>query len=379
MDPTVSILIPYYNDGAYLKASIQSVLDSTYTDFELILLDHASTDEETVKIAHSFSDPRIKHIRMEKNLGAGSGLLLIEFLKHAKGKYVKLFCADDMMLPDGLETLVNFMENNPDKDFAFGNMEYVDENGKKMNENWFQNREGFNINNNEIDELITFSKGIGHLPFPACISKTDCFKHIEIEKVFMMVYDMTLWVRFLLNGYKIAFINKAVVNYRINSNQLSSVSHMQKVLQISGFESIEYCRMFYGIHTISLLQQIFPTKFALDLKEGEEKFIPFVVAHHYATSSMIFYETFGRIELYKMLNDDETRTEIENRFNFGIKEFRDIYSSLDIKVETTYNLQNHIFDKKAKKLAILQIIYIFLYKITHWSVLKKSKKKKYTA
>ena len=49
MDPTVSILIPYYNDGEYLKASIQSVLDSTYTDFELILLDHASTDEETVK------------------------------------------------------------------------------------------------------------------------------------------------------------------------------------------------------------------------------------------------------------------------------------------------------------------------------------------
>lgn len=379
MDPTVSILIPYYNDGAYLKASIQSVLDSTYTDFELILLDHASTDEETVKIAHSFSDPRIKHIRMEKNLGAGSGLLLLEFLKHAKGKYVKLFCADDMMLPDGLETLVNFMENNPEKDFAFGNAEYVNENGECLNEDWFCNREGFDIKNNEVDELILYSKGIGHLPYPANICKTDLFKHIQIEKVFMMVYDMMLWCRLLLNGYKIAFINKAVIKYRIHSKQMSSTSHMDKVLHISGFEAIEYCRMFYEIKTVSLLKKIFPTKYTLALSDDEQKFIPFVVAHHYATSSIIPHQTFGRIELYKMMNDDETRTEIENRFNFRIKEFRDIYSSLDIKVETTYNLQNHIFDKKAKKLSILQIIYIFLYKITHWSVLKKSKKKKYTA
>ena len=169
MFPTVSILIPYYNDGKNLRDSIQSVLDQTYTDFELILLDHASTEQETVDIAYSFPDPRIKHIRMKKNLGAGSGLLLLEFLKHARGKYIKLFCADDIMLPDGLETLVDFMENNPDKDFAFGNMDYVDENGKPLNENWFHERCKFNINNNESDELALFANGVGHLPFPACI------------------------------------------------------------------------------------------------------------------------------------------------------------------------------------------------------------------
>lgn len=369
----VSILIPYYNDGAFLKESVQSVLDSTYTNFELILLDHASTDEETVKIAHSFDDVRIKHIRMEKNLGAGSGLLLLEFLKHARGKYIKLFCADDIMVPDGLETLVGFMEENPDKDFAFGNMDYIDENGNQLHENWFHERHEFNINNNEFDELALFANGVGHLPFPACICKRECFDHIQIEKVFIMIYDMTLWVRFLLNGYKIAFLNKSVVNYRIHSDQISSACHIQKAEHISGFESIEYCRIFYGIKTIPLLQKVFPTKYSLALKKGEENFIPFVIAHHYATSSVIPYQIFGRIELYKMLNDDKCRKKIENKFDFGIKEFREIYSYF---LENTDSYFIRVQNKKAKKLSFLQIFYILLYKLTHWPIIKKIKNKK---
>lgn len=379
-NPLVSILIPYYNDGAFLKEAIQSVLNSTYTDFELILLDHASTEQETVNIAHSFSDPRIKHIRMEKNLGAGSGLLLLEFLKHARGKYIKLFCADDIMMSDGLETLVDFMENNPDKDFAFGNMDYVDENGKPLNENWFHERQGFNINNTEIDELILFANGIGHLPFPSCICKKECFDHIEIEKIFMMIFDMTIWVRFLLNGYKIAFLNKSIVNYRIHSGQISSVCHNRKNEHISGFESIEYCRLFYNIKTISLLKKIFPTKYALSLKKNEESFIQFVVAHYYATSSVIPYQIFGKIELYKMLNNDEQRRKIEKRFNFGIKEFRIIYSQFS-EIHNSDTYFKHIQNKPAKKLAILQILYILFYKLIHWPIItkiKRKRKKKYT-
>lgn len=379
MFPTVSILIPYYNDGKNLRDSIQSVLDQTYTDFELILLDHASTEQETVDIAYSFPDPRIKHIRMKKNLGAGSGLLLLEFLKHARGKYIKLFCADDIMLPDGLETLVDFMENNPDKDFAFGNMDYVDENGKPLNENWFHERCKFNINNNESDELALFANGVGHLPFPACICRRKCFDHLKIEKVFILLYDMTLWTRMLFSGKKIAFINKPVCRYRISEKQLSSVVRIEEHYRIASFEAIEYVKIFINeIPSIALARKCFPNAlFVNSLHDGDEDFLPFVIAHYYATSRVIPWAISGRQELYKILSEEAMCKKIENKFSFGIKEFRDLYRN-----EKLYNLIIAPEFPNPKELKLGKLLHLLirkLYYIGFKNLLpKKRKKKEYT-
>ena len=379
MLPTVSILIPYYKDQNTLALSVQSILDQTYTDFELFLLDHTSTDKDTINIAHSFSDPRIKHIRMEKNLGAGSGLLLLEFLKYASGKYIKLFCADDIMLPDGLETLVNFMEDNPDKDFAFGDMNYIDENGKLLDEHWFHERHEFNINNNEDDELALFSDGVGHLPFPACICKRECFADIKIEKIFILLYDMTLWTRMLLKGRKIAFINEPVCLYRISEKQLSSASKKQEAYRITSFEAIEYVKIFINeIPSIALARKCFPNAlFVNSLHDGDEDFLPFVIAHYYATSRVIPWAISGRQELYKILSEEAMCKKIENKFSFGIKEFRDLYRN-----EKLYNLIIAPEFPNPKELKLGKLLHLLirkLYYIGFKNLLpKKRKKKEYT-
>ena len=115
--PLVSVFIPYYNDRSFLKDSIESVLHQTYQNFELILLNHASTDGSK-EFVHSYKDERIKHIDIDKNLGAGSGILMLEFLKLAKGKYTKQYCADDIMNANCIEVLVNYLEDNPNKDIV---------------------------------------------------------------------------------------------------------------------------------------------------------------------------------------------------------------------------------------------------------------------
>ena len=91
-EPLVSVFIPYYNDDKFLRESIEAVLNQSYKNLELILVNHASTDSSR-DIAHSYDDDRIVHIDMPINYGAGSGKLLKEFLKVAKGKYSKLLCA----------------------------------------------------------------------------------------------------------------------------------------------------------------------------------------------------------------------------------------------------------------------------------------------
>ncbi len=69
-NPLVSVFIPYYNDSKYLRKAIDSIFAQTYKNFELILLNHASSDGSR-DIAHSYHDKRIKHIDMPKNYGAG--------------------------------------------------------------------------------------------------------------------------------------------------------------------------------------------------------------------------------------------------------------------------------------------------------------------
>lgn len=126
----VSILIPYYNDSDFLPLAIESILEQSFEDFELILINHASTDNSR-EIAHSYYDKRIIHIDTEKNYGAGTGINLKKFLKVATGEYTKLFCADDMLYKDGLKILVEYMEKHPEKDVAFGDVEFID---KKINQ-----------------------------------------------------------------------------------------------------------------------------------------------------------------------------------------------------------------------------------------------------
>ena len=198
----VSVLIPYYNDREYLSQAIESVLNQTYKDFELILINHATTDD-CREIAHSYNDKRIKHIDMEENYGAGGGMIISKFLENAKGKYVKLFCADDVMYPNCLENLVNYMEKHPEKDFIFGNVEYIDENNKPTGENWFKNRAGFSIENDEAGCLLTYFKGCSILPYIGSFCKKELFSTIKIDKTSIMTLDMSIWVLFLIKDYKI--------------------------------------------------------------------------------------------------------------------------------------------------------------------------------
>ena len=110
--PLVSVVIPNYNYARYLKERIDSVLNQTFQDFEIIILDDASTDE-SLKIINEYSThPRIYRIEANKN---NSGTPFIQWKKGtlmARGKYVWIAEADDVAEPDFLETTVRLMEEH---------------------------------------------------------------------------------------------------------------------------------------------------------------------------------------------------------------------------------------------------------------------------
>lgn len=109
-NPHVTVLMPVYNAEAYLLESVESILSQTYTDFELLIINDASTDG-SLGIIESIKDPRIRLISNPKNLGQTKSLNI--GLKAAKGKYIAINDADDLSLPHRLKRQMDFLERNP--------------------------------------------------------------------------------------------------------------------------------------------------------------------------------------------------------------------------------------------------------------------------
>ena len=132
--PQISILMPAYNAALYLIEAIESMLNQTFTDFELLILDDCSTDN-TEEIVNAFQDKRIYYIRQEKNLGLANNLNV--GLKLAKGKYIARMDGDDISYPDRLQIQYDFLEKHPEIDLCSCGLEMFG----KDNQVWIRERD----------------------------------------------------------------------------------------------------------------------------------------------------------------------------------------------------------------------------------------------
>lgn len=105
----VSIVMPSYNTGLYIKDSIESVLAQTHSDWELIIVDDCSTDN-SVEVIESYGDPRIRLLRNEKNSGAAVSRNYA--LREARGRWIAFLDSDDTWAPEKLEKQLAFMKEN---------------------------------------------------------------------------------------------------------------------------------------------------------------------------------------------------------------------------------------------------------------------------
>lgn len=360
--PLVSVFIPYYNDEKFLKTSIESVLNNNYQDFELILLNHATKDS-CREIAHSYNDARIKHIDMSENLGGGSGLLFQKMLDVSSGKYIKVVCADDELRKNGLELLVDYMESHPEKDFVFGNVEYIDEFGNDLNDNMFDNRDKFSLDNTEIDCLKLLAIGYGFLPWAGAIIKHEILNTIQINKTYIYCFDIHLWLSLLCHGFKIGYINRIVSNYRIHENQASALTAMEKVGIYDWYEHKTYYKVLYDIDDVNVVKQIWSDcKFKDKLTEKQD--IPFYIAYNLFINGNFAGNSATDID--EMLNNDKTRLRLKKIFGYGIKEYREDILKLSKskkKLKGFKKFKSKIYSKPVKKLGLRDIAFLIIHRL----------------
>lgn len=368
--PLVSILVSYYNDELFLEETITSILNQSYSNIELILLNHASTDNSR-NIAHLFNDSRIKHIDYPQNTGAYSGVLTIEMLKLAQGKYIKVFSADDVLLNDGLEKLVNYMESHPHIDFAFGNVEYIDNNSKSYNDTWFNNRNNFDINDNNLTCLKKLFNCQSILPYAGQIIKKEILKEKYFDKTYIMFYDVMLWTQLLAEGYSLAFINDIVANYRIHDKQTTGIKNKLIADKRCYFEDNTRRQYWSEYKNLQIIKELFKDSLYINLLDSEVD-IPFVVNEYFLNK---YEDVVAYYKLHEMMNSIEYINYLEKKFGFTINDFRKLISRISKKTNKKMNWRKEARNK-AWDLNYIQILYLLLHKLIKFEFLKNKNIKK---
>lgn len=130
-EPLVSVITPLYNSEKFIEETIKSVLDQTYTNWEMIIIDDCSEDR-SVEIVEKYQqkENRIKLLKNKENLGVAESRN--EGIKYAKGKYIAFLDSDDLWKKDKLKKQIFFMEENK-YNFSYTKFEKIDEKGRRLN------------------------------------------------------------------------------------------------------------------------------------------------------------------------------------------------------------------------------------------------------
>ena len=134
MSPTVSVIIPNYNHALYLKERIDSVLNQTYQDFEVIILDDCSPDNSVEVIEQYRSNPHVSHILINEQNTRNTFIQWERGISMAKGRYIWIAESDDVAEPQLLETLIGQLEQHPDASVAFCHSRLIDADGALLSE-----------------------------------------------------------------------------------------------------------------------------------------------------------------------------------------------------------------------------------------------------
>lgn len=224
--PLVSVIIPCYNGEKFISEAIESVLNQTYQNWELIIVDDGSKDKSKEIIRqYCATDNRITYIQHKKNKG-------IPFarntgIKNSNGEYIALLDQDDKWLPKKLAMqLDKFYMSKHEIGLVFGNINTVDSYG-----NVIYKAKNIKINFETINQrnLIIHLFLNPFIPSITVMFKRKCLKEVGgfDENILWGGDDYELWLRFA-NKFKFAYINKVLGIRRLHDNNYSRSERMIK-------------------------------------------------------------------------------------------------------------------------------------------------------
>ncbi|MDY6896820.1 MAG: glycosyltransferase [Cyanobacteriota bacterium] len=216
--PLISIIIPVYNGEKTIKETIESVLNQTFVNFELIVIDDGSQDS-TLNVISSIEDSRLKVFSYQN---AGVAISRNRGIKRASGKFIAFLDADDLWTSDKLESQLKALQSNPQAAVAYSWVDYIDAEGE-----FLHSGNHIAINGNAYKQLLVenvLENGSNPL-----IRKDALIQVGGFNQSLTPAEDWDMWLR-LAAGYEFVTVPSPQILYRTLSHSGSTnVLKMEKV------------------------------------------------------------------------------------------------------------------------------------------------------
>ena len=290
--PLVSICMLCYNHEKFVAESIESILSQSYENWELIIVNNASTDDSAKLIdQYTKKDPRITFLSQDTNTFVSQGINIA--MKQAKGEYIALLSADDNFVPTKLEEQLGFMQTEA-LDLSFTWINAIDSHSKTSApdvQTWFNKPDAGSL----TDIVRYYFKMVNVTYAPTVMLKTSLlpttFMH---DHRLLQTQDMEYWLRLFKQTNNVAILHKKLTNYRVleDGGNLSSNKSPEKVNR-TNFEMIQLWKELFALDNI-LLCEVFQTEITEDNKY-------YVIYEHLKKEKIDVWQYAMLIQIYHTL------------------------------------------------------------------------------
>ncbi|MEN6474580.1 MAG: glycosyltransferase [Syntrophaceae bacterium] len=219
MSKRVSVIIPVFNAGTYLRLALESVLNQSYQDFEIIAVDDGSTDDSR-EILASYG----KRVTCISQANKGPSAARNTGIHHAKGAFIAFLDADDLWLPTKLEKQIRFLEENPSVDFVYTDFVMIDAGGTPIRDVRLKTitDQQTLVNTMLVHNVMNGSNS-------SSVMKKDCFDRAGyFDETMRGCEDRDMWIR-IARTCKVQVLQEPLVHYRFHqSNAHKNIPMMQQ-------------------------------------------------------------------------------------------------------------------------------------------------------
>lgn len=235
--PEISVLIPSYNHGRFIGKAIETVLNQTYENFELIIFDDCSTDNSR-SVIDSFDDSRIIKFFSPKNLGAVEALKKLSSM--ARGQYIAVLNSDDYWAEDKLSLQLEYLKENREVLAAFTYAACVDEKGNILTEIDVPYAYIFYQNNRSrrewIKDFLTRGNCLCH---PSVLIRTEIYRdRLQFNHFYRQLPDFDLWLQLLKLGDIYVFPETLTYHRRVGELNTSAATPENAIRDMNELENI---------------------------------------------------------------------------------------------------------------------------------------------
>lgn len=237
--PLVSICVPTYNSAKFLRKSLDSIVNQTYPNREIIVSDNASTDNTEEIIKEYVKKYNIKYYKNERNIGGEANFS--KCIQLANGDYTAIYHSDDVYMPNIIQKQVQVFESNTSVGAVFTRAEFINIHDKIIGESKLP----VELSDKRIycfsEIFLSILSNLNFLICPSAMVRSKIYKELAPfnKDMFGTSADLDMWFR-ILERYSIAILDEKFINYRISNVHGSFKINYLRTEEADFFKVMDY-------------------------------------------------------------------------------------------------------------------------------------------